>query len=56
MKFYTANRETGMFIEEVNSIEEGKELINKYEKIDKEEGTYEDNFYDVVNEEHISVL
>lgn len=56
MKLYTANRETGTFIEEVKTAEEGKKLIEKYEAADKAEGTYEENFYDVVDENHASVI
>lgn len=55
MKLYTACRETGDFIEKVNSIQEGKELIKKYEEIDRNEDSYEDNFYAVVNENHEEV-
>lgn len=55
MRLYTACRETGAFIEKVNSIQEGKELIKKYEKIDKNMGVYEDNFYAIVNENHEEV-
>lgn len=55
MKLYTACRETGDFIEEVNSIQEGRELIKSYEEIDKSEGDYEGNFYAIVNENHEEV-
>lgn len=55
-KLFTANRETGDIIEEVKSIEAGRELISRYEAEDKAEGTYEENFYDVVDEDHNSVL
>ena len=55
MKLYTACRETGDFIENVNSIQEGKDLIKKYEEIDRNEGDYEDNFYAIVNEKHEEV-
>lgn len=55
MKLYTACRETGDFIEKVNSIQEGKELIKKYEEIDRNEDSYEDNFYAIVNENHEEV-
>lgn len=55
MKLYTACRETGDFIEEVNNIQEGKDLIKKYEEIDRNEGDYEDIFYAIVNENHEEV-
>ena len=56
MSYYVSDKETGTFIEEVKTIEEGKELIVKYEEADKAEGTYEEDFYDIVDEEHCSVL
>ena len=55
MRLYTACRETGDFIEEVNSIQEGKDLIKNYEEIDRGEGDYENNFYAIVNENHEEV-
>ena len=54
-KLYVADRETGTFIEEVKTIEEGKNLITQYEDIDKTEGTYTENFYEIVDENHCSV-
>lgn len=35
MKIYTADKETGTFIEECKSIQEAKKLIQQYEKEDK---------------------
>ncbi len=55
-KIYVADREAGNIIEEVASIEEGLELIEKYEKKDKKEGIYTPNFYAVVNEDRCSLL
>lgn len=57
VELYTADRETGTFIEKVNSIAEGKALIEGYEENDKAEGCYKTGFYDIVtSEERISVL
>lgn len=56
MKIYTADRETGTFIEECSTIEEAINLIKSYEHQDKEDGVFEDNFYDIVNEKHESIL
>lgn len=50
MKMYTAQRENGWKIEEVESLVEGMELIKQYEEQDKHEGTYEEDYYEVVNE------
>lgn len=54
--YYTANRETGSKIEPVNTIQDGISKIKEYETIDKKDGVFEPNFYDVVNDDFISVL
>lgn len=51
MKYYVANHETGDMIEEVNSIEEGEELIRKYEEEDKAEKTFEKDFYCIMEKD-----
>lgn len=56
MKLYTADKETGTFIDEVESVDEGLKLIEEYETTDREDGNYTPDFYDVVNEEHSSVI
>ena len=53
---YTANAETGMKIEEVETIKEGLDLIYSYENQDRIEGSYNEGWYDIVNEDHESVL
>lgn len=55
MKIYTADKETGTFIEEFATIEEAKKAIEKYENDDKKERTYTKDFYDIVDENHISI-
>lgn len=55
-KLYTADRETGTFICQVESIEEGKQLIEEYEIVDKILLEYKEDFYDIVDENHCSVL
>lgn len=55
-KYYVSDKETGTFIKEVETIEDGKDLIQQYEESDKADGTYEEDFYDIVDEEHCSVL
>ena len=55
MKYYVADTQTGNFIEEVGTLEEGKKLIEQYEADDKSKGTYEENFYCIVNENHETV-
>lgn len=56
MKKYTADKETGTFIEEVESIEEGKKLIKEYEEDDRKEGIFEEKFYCIVNENHETIF
>ena len=56
MKLYTADREAGNLIDEIENINEGINLIKEYEKIDLEEGTFTPDFYDIVNEDHESML
>ena len=56
MKIYTACRETGVLIDEFKTVEEALNEIKRYETIDKKDGVYEPNFYDVVNEKRISLL
>ena len=55
-KLYTADREIGTFICQVESIEEGKRLIEEYEIVDKILLEYKEDFYDIVDENHCSVL
>ena len=40
----------------IKGLEEGKKLISQYEETDKADGTYTENFYAIVDEEHCSVL
>ena len=53
---YTADKETGTLIERVETIDQGMELIREYEEEDKKDGTYTPDFYDIVNEDRLSVL
>lgn len=54
-EMYTADKETGTFIEQIDSYEEGLELIRQYEEEDKKEGNYTEGFYDIVDSEHCHV-
>ena len=55
MKIYTADKETGTFIEECSTVEEAINLIKLYEHHDKADGIFEEDFYDIVNENHESI-
>ena len=50
MKIYTAFENTNSKIEEVESIEEGLQLIAEYEEEDRANGNYEENYYNLVDE------
>ena len=54
-KCFTACRETGDFIEPFDSIEDAGKAIEKYESDDKNDGTYVEDFYDVVDSDHMSL-
>lgn len=55
-KIYVADREAGNFIVEVESIKQGLQIIKEYEEQDKKDKFYTPNFYDIVNEDHISLI
>lgn len=53
---YVSDKETGTFIEKVESIEAGIAKIKEFEEADKQEGTFELDFYDIVDENHCSLI
>lgn len=55
-KLYTANKETGTFIDKVDTVKQGLDMIAVYEWEDKANDCYEPDFYDVVDENHCSVI
>ena len=55
MKFFTANRETGTFIDEFDTYEEAKKAIEEYEEQDKTDGIYEADFYEIEDENHCPI-
>lgn len=55
MEIWTADKETGSFIERFSSIEDAREAIKGYEEEDKKDGVYAPDFYDVVNEKHCRI-
>lgn len=56
MKYYTADKEAGNKIEAFNTVEEALKAIAAYEAEDEKNDTYTPDFYDVVNEDHESVI
>lgn len=53
---YVADKDTGTFICKVSSVERGKEMIEDFENEDRKDGIYTTDFYDVVDEDHNSLL
>ena len=53
--YWTANKETGTFIEAFETIEEARDAILAYEKEDVENGCYTNDFYEVVDENHCRI-
>lgn len=53
---YTADKETGTFIDRVETINQGFKMITVYEWKDKADGNYTPDFYDIVDENHCSVI
>ena len=54
-KYYTADKATGTIIDEFATYEEASQAIKGYEMLDLEHDCYEEDFYDIVDEEHCSV-
>lgn len=54
-RIFTADKETGTFIEEFTSVAEARKAIELYEEKDRVDGTYEEDFYDVVDENHCTI-
>ena len=52
----TADRETGTVIEECNSVQDALARIASYEEQDRSDGSYEEDFYDVVDENHCTLI
>ena len=52
----TADRETGTVIEECSSVQDALARIASYEEQDRSDGSYEEDFYDVVDENHCTLI
>ena len=51
MKLFVAIKMSGDLLEEVNSYEEGLDLIEEWEEEDRENGLYSPGFYEIEDEE-----
>ena len=47
-KFKITDTETGTLIDVADTMKEAKEIVAEYELIDKREGTYTPEFYEIV--------
>lgn len=56
MTFYTAIRETGDIIDRFDTLNEAREEIKRYEEMDKADGCYTEDAYDIVSGDHQSYL
>lgn len=54
--FWTRDREAGNKIDKFKTIEEARMEIQKYEKQDNEDGFYEENFYEIYDEENDEIV
>lgn len=54
-KIYVADRLTGIIIEECKSIVDGEQIITRLEEEAKKTGFYEEDSYELVDEENISL-
>lgn len=54
-KYWTADRETGTFIDCFDTVVGAKEAIKQYEAADQTDGTFQPNFYDIVDANHMHV-
>lgn len=46
-KYVIRDREAGNIIEGFKTLEKAKKALEKFEKTDKKEGTFEENFYEI---------
>lgn len=56
MKYWTADKGTGNYIEAFDTIKDALKAIEIYEDEDRRNGDYTDDFYDVVDDNHCSVM
>ena len=56
MKYYTCDRETWTIIDICDSLEEAKQIIKEYEESDKADGTFTQDFYDIIDENKNSMM
>lgn len=55
-EIWTACRETGTRIEQCDTVDEAKQLIDRYEEDDMNNNHYTPEYYDIINEDYESIL
>lgn len=48
MKYIIRDKEAGNVIEELKSLKEALKRLEEYEKEDKKDGIYEEDFYEII--------
>lgn len=56
MKYWTRDREAGNKIECFETLEEAQNAIKAYEEQDKNDGTFEDDFYEIYDEQEERII
>lgn len=56
MRYWTRDREAGNKIEEFATLKEAREAIEKYEKEDKKDGTFTENFYEIYDSQNEEII
>ncbi len=54
-RYYTAVRETGDFIDWFDTLDLAIKEIEEYERMDREDGYYIENFYEIEDEDHCQI-
>ena len=53
-KYIIQDREAGNFIDEFDTLEAAQAELNRYELSDKADGIFEEDFYEIVEDERLN--
>lgn len=56
MRYVIRDSEAGNEIEDFDTLDEAKITLDEYERIDKEEGTYTEDFYEIYDKENEEIV
>lgn len=56
MRYVIRDSEAGNEIEDFDTLDEAKLTLDEYERIDKEEGTYTEDFYEIYDKENEIII